>query len=183
MIELDSARWTELHHAFGSAEDVPRLLEHLPLVDETRRRELWIGLWHLLWRGGVTFPASLAAAPHLVAFAETVPADEGAAALHLAGAILSAPVRGESSPDLAEYCESAVSRLPALLARHLGEPWSPDTTQVLCSMLALAKHHPQLSGAILAIEPVTTCSLCGGAHATTGWTWGALAPARIATDS
>jgi hypothetical protein len=172
MLPLASDAWGGLRHAFGTAEDVPRLIEHLPMVSEAQRRELWFGLWHLLWREGSAYPASVAAVPHLVSFAATVGAAERAVALHLAGAIVTAPVEGEVAPSLVQALREATVRIPSLVCGCLDEPWAPDTTQVMCAVLAIAKGHAALGGAVLALEAATECRVCGSTHPTAGWRTG-----------
>ena len=168
----DDARWRALSQAFGSAEDVPRLLAHLDLVDDRTRRELWLGLWGTLWRDGAAFTASYAAVPHLVAWAATREATECARALHLVGAIALARGHHGSPPlpgDLAAAYDDAIARVPEIVASRVAEPWDPDTTQVMASLLAIAKGHPGFGGAALQLEPIVTCPVCGDTHPPPGW--------------
>ena len=172
MLPLDAARWRELTQAFGSAEDVPRLLAHLDLVDDVTRRELWLGLWGTLWRDGAAFTGSYAAVPHLVAWAATREATECARALHLVGAIAlgrAHPASPALPDDLAPAYHEAIARVPGIVASRVAEPWDPDTTQVLASLLAIAKGHPGFGGAALQLEPIVTCPVCGDAHPPAGW--------------
>src|SRR4051812_41010928 len=87
MLDLDSPRWAQLKQAYGTAEDVPRLLAFLDEAGDRERGELWFGLWSTLCRDGEVFSASYAAVPHLVAFAARRNAARGAESLHLVGAI------------------------------------------------------------------------------------------------
>ena len=173
MIPLDSPRWRELRQAYGSAEDIPRLLEHLPLVDDDGRRELWLGLWGTLCRRGDVYDASYAAVPHLVAFAATRPAAERARALHLVGAVevgrRLAPGAPPLSPDLADAYHAALAEVPALVAGCAGEEWDADTAQVLAATIAIAKGYPRMGNVALHIEPMMSCPVCGAAHPPPGW--------------
>lgn len=182
-LPLDSQRWAALRHGFGTAEDVPRLLEHLPRVSAEQRRELWFGLWHLLWRDGVVFDASIAAVPHIVAFAADADVEERAVALHLAAAIAAARLEGELDPGLLAPARRAVAGMAELVVRSVAEPWSADATQIFCGALAISRGHAALGGAVLALEPVVVCALCGGSHATTGWRQGTLAPLEATSES
>jgi hypothetical protein len=64
MFSLDSPKWSDLHHAYGSAEDVPNLLKRLYAdpTDEFALNDAWSSLCHQ----GTIYTASIAAAPHLV---------------------------------------------------------------------------------------------------------------------
>lgn len=172
MLPLDDARWRELSQAFGSAEDVPRLLAHLELVDDRARRELWLGLWGTLWRADTVFTASYAAVPHLVAWAAGRGAAEAARALHLVAGIEIGrlqPGAPPVPPDLARAYHAAVAAVPGVVAGRIDEPWDPDTAQVLTGALAVAKGHPDFGGAALQLEPRVTCATCGDVRATAGW--------------
>ena len=68
MLALDSDRWSELKHAYGSAEDIPSLLQMVydkPHVDPTMN-EVWTDLWSALCHQGDIYSASTAAVPHLI---------------------------------------------------------------------------------------------------------------------
>ncbi|HEX5830849.1 MAG TPA: hypothetical protein VFY16_07720 [Gemmatimonadaceae bacterium] len=155
MLPLDSPRWGQLAQAFGSAEDVPRLLAQLDLVDDAGRRELWMALWALLAPEGRTYTAAYGATPHLVAWAARRPAADRALALHLVAAVeltRGAPDAPPLPDDLAGAYAAAMDEVPAVIAASAGEPWDPDTTQVLVSVLAIAKGHPAFGGAALRLE-------------------------------
>ncbi|CAA9353137.1 MAG: hypothetical protein AVDCRST_MAG11-3641 [uncultured Gemmatimonadaceae bacterium] len=172
-LPLDSERWASLAQAYGpSAADVARLLDHLERVDDAQRAELWFGLWALLCPDGRVYPASYAAAPHLVAFAERRPLADRTQALHLAAAIEAGRRAAPAPPlpdDVAAAYHAATARVAPLVARSVGEPWDADTAQVLASVLAIAKGHPRFGMAALALEPVVACPVCGAPHAPAGW--------------
>lgn len=155
MLPLDSPRWRQLAQAYGTAEDVPRLLAQLDLVDDAGRRELWMALWALLAPEGRTFTAAYGATPHLVGWAGRRPAVDRARALHLVAAIeltRHSPDAPALPDDLAGAYAAAMDAVPAVIAASVGEPWDPDTTQVLASVLAIAKGHPSFGGAALRLE-------------------------------
>ncbi|WP_211371792.1 hypothetical protein [Marilutibacter maris] len=67
MLNLDSPRWSELQHAYGSAADIPGRLRELRDMPEAKGdSEPWFGLWSALAHQGDVFPASFAALPHVV---------------------------------------------------------------------------------------------------------------------
>ena len=174
-LPLASGRWRELAQAYGPADDVPRLLELLELLDAVGDREraaLWFGLWSLLCHDGAVYSASYAAVPHLVAFAERWPLGERAQALHLVGAVEAGRHDPGAPPlpsDLVRAYHTALARVAPLVARSVAEPWDADSAQVMAGVLAIAKGHPRFGRAALALEPVVTCPVCGSPHAPAGW--------------
>jgi hypothetical protein len=172
MLPLDSARWHELAQAYGSARDIPRLLEHLDQVHDAVRGELWFGLWSTLSHRGDVYTASYAAVPHLVAFAARHAAAEAARALHLVGSIevgRLTPGNAPVPPDLEAAYSAALRQVPAIIAARLAEPWGRDTTQLLCGVLAIARGHPRFGNAALELEPLVTCPVCDATHPPAGW--------------
>jgi hypothetical protein len=172
MLPLDSARWRELRQAYGPAHDVPRLVAHLDHVGDADRAELWLGLWATLCGRGAVYTASYATVPHLVAYAGDRGAAERARALHLVGAIEAArhaPDAPAIPDDLAGDYAAAIERVAGRVAEVIGEPWDADTTQILCGVLAVAKGRPRFGSAVLQLEPVTQCPVCGAVHPTVGW--------------
>ncbi|MFJ5985487.1 hypothetical protein [Lentzea sp. NPDC092896] len=53
--------WSVLHHAYGTAEDIPALLDRAATDDQ----EAWSELWSALCHQGSSYTASYAALPHL----------------------------------------------------------------------------------------------------------------------
>jgi hypothetical protein len=73
MLDLHSARWHDLEHAYGSAGDIPDLLRQLPTAavrSPDGEREPWFTLWSALCHQGDVYPASFAAFPHIIAAAQ-----------------------------------------------------------------------------------------------------------------
>jgi hypothetical protein len=69
MIPLDSPEWSRLNHAYGTAEDLPKLLQVISgEPDETGPSddEAWSELWSCLCHQGDVYTASVAAVPHLI---------------------------------------------------------------------------------------------------------------------
>lgn len=175
-LDLASPRWRELAQAYGSAEDIPRLIEHLARVGEGERRELWFGLWSTLCPAGEPFDAAYAAVPHLVAFVQvghrSQAAAETARALHLVGAVELGRVLPGAAPvpaDLVAAYRAAIAGVPAAIAGVMGERWDDDTTQILVSVLAVAKGHLRLGNATLQLEDTTSCPACAATFPTPGW--------------
>lgn len=60
--------WEKLHHAYGTAENIPALLEEVAAFpDESLyEEEPWFSLWSSLYHQGDIYPASFAAVPEIV---------------------------------------------------------------------------------------------------------------------
>ena len=164
-LDLDSPRWAELTQAYGSAEDVPRLLEALACIGrEDARAEVWFALWRTLHRPGEAFTASYAAAPHLLAIASTKGLRERAEAAHLLTRI-EASRRARASAavpdDLLVAYAGAVDGLPAFIAACGGEPWPADVAQIFAAALLVGKRQPELANGVLELGRALTCPTCG----------------------
>ena len=170
-LELDSPRWAELTQAYGSAEDVPRLLEALACIGrEDARAEVWFALWRLLHRPGEVFSASYAAAPHLLAIAGTLGMRERAEAAHLLTRIevsRRAPASSSMPDDLVAAYASAVDSLPAFVAACAGEPWPSDVAQIFAAALLAGRRQPELARGVLELGRALTCPTCGSEYAAT----------------
>ncbi|MEE4544734.1 hypothetical protein V2S66_22540 [Streptomyces sp. V4-01] len=109
---MTTTDWARLSHAYGSAEDIPGLLD---LIETAPTDERWNELWSALCHQGSVYSASFAALPRLAAIAAARPGPERVSALVLAGSIMagaapreSAAVRGEHAVALADL--SALTR-------------------------------------------------------------------------
>jgi len=77
--------WAQLAHAYGSAQDIPGLLEQ---AEPDVRSEVWTELWSRLCHQGTVYPASFAALPALTLLARHWSAADRAMPLILAGDIV-----------------------------------------------------------------------------------------------
>src|SRR5262245_55817641 len=59
--------WSDLTHAYGSAEDVPELLEDLNSADKQTREDACSELFGNIWHQGTVYPATVKALPELIA--------------------------------------------------------------------------------------------------------------------
>ncbi len=67
MLNLNSDQRGELEHAYGTAEDIPGLLEqHSQLPEDDGKSAAWFPLWSALAHQGDVFSASFAAVPHII---------------------------------------------------------------------------------------------------------------------
>lgn len=165
LLPLDSARWGELTQAYGTAEDVPRLLDALACIGSVEARaEVWFALWRTLHRPGEAYSASYAAAPHLLAIAAPLELRERADAAHLVVRIEAsrrAPASAPMPNDLVEAYAAAVDGLPAFVAASAGEPWPAEVAQLFAAALLTGHRHPELARGVLELGRATTCPSCG----------------------
>lgn len=171
-LALDAPDWGTLHQAFGTAEDVPKLIAALDAVGDGQRGEIWYGLWSMLCHQDDVHTASYAAVPYLVRWAAGRAAAERAHALHLVAAIEIGRLRGGAPTvpaPLAPAYRDALGEIPRVIADCAGEPWDDDTAQVLASALAIVKGHPRFGWAALNLEPSVVCPVCDAAHPPFGW--------------
>ena len=167
-LALDDPRWAELTQAYGTAEDVPRLLEALTCIGrEESRAEVWFALWRTLYRPGEVFTASYAAAPHLLAIGATLGVRERAQAAHLVTRIEASRRDAASAPvpnDLVEAYAGAVESLPELVAMATGEAWPADVAQVFAAAMLVGKRQPELARGVLELGRALTCPTCGAEY-------------------
>lgn len=84
---METPNWSNLNHAYGPADDIPRLLENLtPDVNA----EIWDELWSRLYHQGTVYSASFAAIPRLLDFSRQWSPKGRTQPLCLAGAIVGA---------------------------------------------------------------------------------------------
>lgn len=168
-LRLDSARWAQLTQAYGTAEDVPRLLEALACIGrEDARAEVWFALWRTLHRPGESYTASYAAAPHLLAIAGAFGVRERAEAAHLVTRIETSRRDPGSAPmpdDLVEPYAIAVERLPAFVAEAASDPWPSDVAQIFAAAMLAGKRHAELAREVLELGRAPTCPTCGSDYA------------------
>lgn len=164
-LSLDSPRWAELAQAYGTAEDVPRLLEALACIGrEEARAEVWFALWRTLHRPGEAYTASYAAVPHLIEIGRTFGLRERAEALHLVARIEISRCEGRSAPvppDVVEGYATAVDSLASYVSASTGEPWPADVAQIFAAALLVGKRQPELARGLLELGRALTCPTCG----------------------
>ena len=155
MLSLESARWGDLRQAYGSAEDVPRLVAALSAVpDEAARAEVWFALWRLLWRPDAVFDAAYAAVPHLLALSEGLSFPERVQAIHLAlrvELLRRSPAAPPIPADLVAPYGAAIDALPRTVLHCSDEPWTPEVAQIFAAALLAGKRHADLAAEVLAL--------------------------------
>ncbi|MEP7000306.1 MAG: hypothetical protein ABI969_07490 [bacterium] len=154
-LDLSSARWRGLLQAYGTAEDLPRLVEALATIDdEAQRAELWFGVWATLCPEGRVFTAAYAIVPHLLALTSVQGVAERVAAIHIAAEVETLRHVSGAPPipdDLVSSYAAAIESLPATVAELSSVPWDATTAQVMAAALLAGKRQPALARAVLGI--------------------------------
>ena len=156
MLALDSARWSELQHAYGVASDTPELLRQLDgLPPAEGRQEPWFSLWSSLAHQGDVYSASFAAVPHVVKALSSSPASADATYFQFPAwvEICRARKKVVVPADLAPAYFEALSRLPALVAAASSRPWDASFLSCALSAIAAAKDQPAVAEAVLELSP------------------------------
>ncbi len=152
MLSLQSKRWSELQHAYGSAANVPALLGRLGELPKSEgEAEPWFTLWSALAHQGDVYSASFAAVPHVVAALSTAPseADESFFQFPAWVEICRAKNQAEIPTDLqAQYFE-ALARLPSLVAQASTRQWEAGFLACALSAIAAAKGQHEIAEAVL----------------------------------
>jgi len=152
VLSLQSARWFELQHAYGSAADIPALLGRLcELPKSGGEAEPWFTLWSALAHQGDVYSASFAAVPHVVAALAAAPARADASYFQFPAwvEICRAKKDTEVPEDLRTSYFEALARLPGLVAQAANEPWEPGFAACALSAVAAAKGHHAVAEAVL----------------------------------
>ncbi len=158
MLALDDPYWHELEHAYGSASNIPGLLQALaksPGVKSAGTGEPWHSLWSSLCHQGTVYSASYAAVPHIVEIASNAswPIDFSFFALPTAIEIGRFNKTGSDVPsNLRSSYEEAVHELAACALHHRAQEWDLDMTCSIASALAAAKGHHQLADALINLD-------------------------------
>jgi hypothetical protein len=136
MITLESSRWSSLRHAYGTADDLPKLLARLQTGDVSALDELFGAVCHQ----GTVYSASYAVVPHLVSIAaQLIYIELRARTLVLVGSIAdSSDVRmaGPLSRDIIDSYEAALPLARDLAFATLAKPL--DSTDALFLLQATA---------------------------------------------
>ena len=157
MLSLDCDDWSQLAHAYGSANDTPDLLAKLadyPSKDGYDS-EPFFSLWSSLCHQGYTYTAAYAAVPHMLRFAEAEPERITYDYLLLPTSIEIARLtgRGPEIPDhLRDAYEAAIQSIPRIVGQL--RPKEMDETMCLTcgAAIAAATGNPTMAEAILELE-------------------------------
>lgn len=158
MLPLDSARWIELHHAYGAAGDIPALLSQLvDLPDATANEEPWFSLWSALAHQGDVYSASFAAVPYVVAAIAKEPSRASSAYFQFPAwvEICRHHKKVAVPEDLSKAYFDALAMLPSLVAAAASTEWDDNFLACALSAIAAAKGFPAVAEASLEIDSET----------------------------
>ena len=126
--------WAALHHAYGTAEDVPDLLAAAE-ESGTEFGPAWDEVWGRLCHQGTVYTASYAALPVLTAIAERHASAGYVAALDLASGIIASTDGPRDSGEVRTEWAATLHRLHDLAQRNL--PLATDDTEFIYGLQAL----------------------------------------------
>ncbi len=156
MLELNSPRWSTLQHAYGSASDIPELLQQLSgLPAGDNDDEPWFSIWSALAHQGDVYSASFAAVPHVVAALESAPLRASSTYFHFPAWVEICRQRnGIAIPsDLQPPYQEALAKLPSLVAAASAKEWDADLLACALAAIAAAKGHAVVAEANLELTP------------------------------
>ena len=157
MLKLDDAHWAELRHAYGPATDIPALL--LQLEESHRAKNVpdpWFMLWSSLAHQGDVYSASFAAVPHVVRILADLPAETPKAQFFHFPAWIEICRQQNNIPvpeAFARDYESALNKLPALVAAAASQPWDEEFLRAALSAIAATKGYASIAEAVLELSP------------------------------
>ncbi|MER5492268.1 hypothetical protein [Streptomyces sp. NPDC002490] len=154
--------WSRLTHAYGSAADVPDLLDGI-VSDPSPER--WNDLWATLCHQGTVYEASFAALPRLVDLAGADDRDQAVRALVLAGAIVAGADRPPGADGVHVEHAGAVASLLTLANERLRTADDREEyVHLLSSVLAFegfAGWGEDLAWGLIHEEYEVSCPACG----------------------
>lgn len=157
MLDLDSSRWSELVHAYGSADDVPDMLRDLETTpnpgDSTD--EPWFSIWSALAHQGDVYSASFAAVPHVVRVLAAAPDRAGFDFFQFPAwvEICRQRTREPVPEDLHEAYFQSLAQLPALVAAAADHPWDAPMVQSALAAIAAVKGTVDVAEAASELAP------------------------------
>jgi hypothetical protein len=175
MLELNSPLWKDLEHAYGSAADIPALLEQLKTASPQKKygTEPWFSLWSALCHQYDVYSASYAALPHIIAIASSRPPRQRIDYLLLASSIEAFRHLHDAPPiprGLQEAYVQALKIAPRLILECLELDWQQEEDdRILLGSLAVMQGHPQLGNAIFDLEMEAECPKCHSTFPTRGY--------------
>ncbi|MGB1015854.1 MAG: HEAT repeat domain-containing protein [Nannocystaceae bacterium] len=119
--------WSSLHHAYGSASDVPTLLRELASGNRGRQRGALHAFYGNIWHQGTIYPASTPTARCLLTLLRQSKTRDPGEAYELHGQVLTlllhlASGYGEGGPELQDECRHALAAEMELYQQLLGHP-------------------------------------------------------------
>jgi hypothetical protein len=152
----DTRRWVGLKHAYGSAGDIPHLLQQLLVLPASGGRdEPWFSLWSALAHQGDVYSASFAAVPHVVRALAIAPTKADSSFFHFPAwvEICRQKTATPIPDDLRQAYFDARARLPSLVATAANREWDGNTLACALSAIAAAKGYGAVAEAAQELTP------------------------------
>lgn len=152
----DTRRWSNLNHAYGSAGDIPALLQQLmALPASSGKDEPWFSLWSALAHQGDVYSASFAAVPHVIRALSIAPTRADSSFFHFPAWVEICRQKSNTSipEDLRQAYFDALACLPSLVAAAAGREWDGGTLACALSAIAAAKGYGVVAEAAQELTP------------------------------
>jgi len=156
MLPLDSPRWSQLTHAYGSAAAVPAWLAQLKQFPSSAdEAEPWFSIWSALAHQGDVFASSYAAVPHVIEALASAPERADSSYVHFPVWVEICRLKG--GPPIPVEFESAyvaaLQRLPTLVAVAATAKLDPEFVACCMAAVAIAQGQPAMAEAALELNP------------------------------
>jgi hypothetical protein len=165
MLELGDPKWRNLSHAYGSALNIPPLIEQLKSAPPSNdwKAEPWFSLWSSLCHQFDVYPATYAAIPHIVAIAASKPVKHRLEFFSFIAAVEAYRHR-KNAPSIPGFLErdygAAIEQAARLILDSLVADWDEEEMIVLLGAYAITRGHPGLGNAIIFMPEESFCSEC-----------------------
>jgi hypothetical protein len=177
MVPLDSPRWKELRHAYGSAANIPGViraiqagqapLKSASLAEMRSAPTPWETAFTALYHQGTIYSATYAALPHLVTIADALPPEKRMETLLWVGAVVgSVGPHGPIPEDLLSDFENAIERVRGWsleVARAAGSDSEQELPSVVAAFGLLRYRDSRVAEAIeelYDVEVIFECFRC-----------------------
>jgi hypothetical protein len=158
MLSLDSPIWSTLRHAYGSATDVPKLLQQLESFPESKgNADPWFSIWSALAHQGDVYTASFAAVPHVVRILASDPSAASFSYFQFPAWV--EICRQRHAMDVPDDLEgdyfAALTMLGSLVGTVIDKTWDRDFLVCALAALAVSKGFALVGEAIQELDDFT----------------------------
>lgn len=152
--------WSELEHAYGTAEDVPQMLEDL--INNNEKSFYWESIWSSLCHQETIYSATFVFIPQLVQvlkdFIKNKRIDNNIF-YFITCVELSRQTYSVEYPNTLEYYLAALEEIDYLAYEYLKLTNSFDIVQSILAYQAVRKNLPSLTQLLLELSPENTDKL------------------------
>ncbi len=156
MLSLDSPQWSQLHHAYGAASDIPKLIRKLEQFPESGGQlEPWFTIWSALAHQGDVYSASFAAVPHIVRIISTAPTKANSDFFQFAAWVEVCRSNNNVTvpAELLPAYKNALAQLPALVGLAAAREWDEGFLACALGAISAAKGFHSVAEAALELTP------------------------------